>query len=108
MLHGYDSTEAICGELMEENRKLKEEIEALKSLIPPCKVGDALFFFTSPEYGVRRYPDAIGAVVLAEDGWYVVDEMEAADVLWHCEKVNTRHSYLSYELAEQAMKGGAE
>ena len=30
MLHGYDSTEAICGELMEENRKLKEEIEALK------------------------------------------------------------------------------
>ena len=23
MLHGYDSTEAICGELAEENRKLK-------------------------------------------------------------------------------------
>lgn len=30
MLHGYDSTEAICGDLIEENRKLKEEIEALK------------------------------------------------------------------------------
>ena len=26
MLYGYDTTEAICGELMEENRKLKEGI----------------------------------------------------------------------------------
>ena len=29
MLYGYDTTEAICGELMEENRKLKAEMEIM-------------------------------------------------------------------------------
>ena len=30
MLHGYDSPEAICGELIVENRKLKAEVTRLK------------------------------------------------------------------------------
>lgn len=30
MLYGYDSPEAICGELMEENRKLTAEVERLQ------------------------------------------------------------------------------
>jgi hypothetical protein len=30
MLYGYDSPEAVCAELMEENRKLKAEVERLQ------------------------------------------------------------------------------
>ena len=44
MLTGYDTEEAICGELMEENRKLckenaklKEEIKMLKGIIKVLK-----------------------------------------------------------------------
>ena len=33
MLSGYDTSEAICGELSEENRKLKAENKSLKEKI---------------------------------------------------------------------------
>ena len=36
MLYGYDSPEAVCAELMEENRKLKAEIEMLREELASC------------------------------------------------------------------------
>lgn len=45
MLYGYDTPEAICGELSEENRRLREEIKRLKGVIEAI------------EELIRRYED---------------------------------------------------
>ena len=33
MLYGYDTAEAVCGELIEENNRLREENERLKKAL---------------------------------------------------------------------------
>ena len=33
MLNGYDTDEAICGELVEENRRLSEENKRLRAIV---------------------------------------------------------------------------
>lgn len=79
-----------------------EELLRNGVVVLPCQVGDDLYYFTSPESGVRKRTYPIGVVALTNDGWYVCDNWEEDDALYHCDKINTNDSYLSEEEAEKA------
>ena len=72
-------------------------------IVPPCKVGDKLYWITD-ENTVEQWTTQVEGVVLTKDGCYVFDSDVARGVIACCDKINTQNAYLSKELAEQAMK----
>lgn len=69
-------------------------------IVPPCKVGDAVYWIDHEEKIQKQLNAIKGVVYFGDDNWKIIDRDDYMDEL------GTRYSYLTREEAEKALKGG--